>query len=718
MTSLVNNRWIPSPTDFAARVEVSDLDGFFSKKLVVEPGVVAFVLENGQSVGTVPSGVYTLESFSQRLAFWSKRPISAILARENPVYLELSCGDLPSREMLLVDVRVRVGIQVDDIALFQRNLLGARAVVSIADLEGMLAPVARQVMWEAIGRLSIRDLTSRQARVDLELAMTQAFGASLLRAGLKFVEVQTLAVSHHEYDAQRRRAGELWLQREGMALNEQQAQAAADQRLAEIRGQEKTQELEILAQQVAADHMEGELAARTRRIGIRKSLREAILAGKFDAENAADQLAAFRQQQDSQRAVRDDEYQTLLETLRERRADRADQRQQLLRRLAIEQQAELGSLRAQLDFAQASRSRMAEIELAKINDDEASRRWRRQLEQEAEAAAHQRDEQLKRIEADRQAALRAAQDLRDEAFRDIVGRQDVERVAGEIQIAQSQRSQRIAMVELEVRSAQQQAEHALRDRRAASERELQRNQGLDQLERIRLLQQLNIDFQRHESELRIREKQVDAELETLRDDKAATREVARLQALRGMSDLELVAGTSQTNAGMLADLLKHRATQQTAQEVARHGATVAQSQDAAMQALRQRLEQAESLAAHNLVNQKQRDTDQTIALMREMLLNQQEAFGKFGTNLENVTRNLGPHQPFPAPATIVVVPATGASQTGSTPVAGSAAGSVANSASTPAADGPPASPASNASASNASASSASASNADGSQRRG
>lgn len=697
MTSLVNNRWIPSPTDFAVRVEVSDLDGFFSKQLTVEPGVVAFVLENGQSVGTVPSGLYTLESFSQRLAFWSKRPISAILARENPVYLELSCGDLPTREMLLVDVRVRVGIQVDDIALFQRNLLGARAVVSLADLEGMLAPMARQVLWEAIGRLSIRDLTSRQSRVDLELAMTQAFGASLLRAGLKFVEVQTLSVSHHEYDAQRRRVGELWLQREGMQLDEQQAQAAADQRLAEIRGQERVNELDILAQQVDADRMEGELAARNRRIGIRKALREAILAGKFDAENAADQLAAFRQQHDSQRAVREDEYQTLLETLRDRRADRGAQRQQLLRRLEIEQQAELGSLRVQLDFAQTSRTRMAEIELAKINDDEAARRWLRQLQQEAEAAAHQRDERLKRVEADRQAALRTAQDQRDEALRDIVGRQDVDRVAGEIQIAQAQRSQRLAITELEVRTAQQQAEIALRDRRAASERELQRNQGLDQLERVRLLQEMNVNFQRQESELRIHEKRTEAELAMLRDDKAATREIARLQALRGLSDLELVAGSS--NSGMLVDLLKHRATQQTAQEVARHEATVALTQDAAMQALCQRLEQAESQAAHNLVNQKQRDTDQTIALMREMLLNQQDAFGKFGTNLENVTRNLGPHHPFPAPASVVVVPAAAGAPPASSQPAGApggvTGGSPADPASVRAANVPPANPASN-----------------------
>jgi len=649
-----NNRWIPSPSDFAARVELRDLSGFFSKQLVVEPGIVAFVLENGQSLGTLPSGSYTLESFSQRFKLWSNRQVAAIVTRESPVYIELSCCDLPSRELLLVDVRVRVGIQIDDIALFQRNLMGPNHAVSIADLEGILSPLAQQALWEAISRLSIRDLTSRQARTDLELAMMQAFGAALLRAGLKFVDVQTLSVVHHEYDAQRRRVGELWLQREGMELDEKQTQLAADQRLAEIRGQERSNELDILAQQVAADRMEGELAAKIRRIGIRKSLREAILANQFDEANAEDRLAAFRQQQDSQQALREDEYQTLLETLRERRGDRAAQRQQLLHRMEIEQQAELAAVRAQLDFAQTLRSRQAEIELTKVSDDEASRRWRRQLEQEAEAAEHHRNETLKRIEADRQAALQAAQDQRDESLREMLRRQEVDRVTGEIEVAQAQRSQRLAMVAIEVHAAQQQSELTLRDRRAASEREIQRNQQLDQLERARQLQQLNLDFQRQESELRIREKQVETELAALREDKLAAREVTRLQALRGMNDLELVAGGP--NANVLADLLKHRATQQTAQEIARHDATVAQANDSTMQALRQRLQQVESQAAQDLVGQKQRDTDQTIALMREMLLNQQEAFGKFGTNLENVTRNLGPHHPFPAPTPIIVMP--------------------------------------------------------------
>lgn len=657
MAEMQNNRWIPSDQDFAVRVEVDDLAGFFSKKLLIEPGVAAMVLDNGQSVGKVPSGLYTLESFAQRLAFWSSRRITAILTRENAVFLELSCDELPTREMLLVDVRVRVGIQVDDVALFQRNLLGAKAALTMSDLDNLLRPIARQAIWETIGRLSIRDLTGKQARADLELCMSQAFGTSLLRAGLKFTEVQTLSVAHPQYDEQRRRVGELWLQREGLEFDEQKAQLAADERLAAIRGQERTDELDILAQQVAADRMEGEVATKVRRVGIRKSLREAILADKFAEGNAEEQLAVFRQQVDTQKLLREDEYQSLVETVRARGADRDALRQQLLRRLEIEQQAELAALRLQFDHAQKVRTRQAEIELTKINDDEASRRWRQQLEKEAAEASQRHDMALQRIESDRQVALRAAQDQRDEALKEVLSRQEIDRSVGEIELARAQRAQRMATMELEIRSSQQQAEIDLKARRAHSEREINRNEQLDQLERLRQVQQLNIDYLRQEAELRIREKQVDAEIIVLREDKASQREIARLQSLRGMSDIELVAGAE--NASVLADLLKHRASEQTTQEVARANALASQLHDGKLEELRQRLQQAESQAAQNLVGQKQRDTDQTIALMREMLLNQQEAFGKFGTNLEHVTRNLGPQHPQVAPQVIVVQPPPG-----------------------------------------------------------
>ena len=51
MAELHNNRWVAGPDDFAVRVELADVSGFFSKTLTIEPGVRALFLERGVSVG-------------------------------------------------------------------------------------------------------------------------------------------------------------------------------------------------------------------------------------------------------------------------------------------------------------------------------------------------------------------------------------------------------------------------------------------------------------------------------------------------------------------------------------------------------------------------------------------------------------------------------------------------------------------------------------------
>ena len=77
---LNNNRWSVSEDDFAVRVMIPDVKGFFkgltslgSSQLIIEPGTRALVVEDGVLVGEVPPGSYTLESFDERLQFWRKK---------------------------------------------------------------------------------------------------------------------------------------------------------------------------------------------------------------------------------------------------------------------------------------------------------------------------------------------------------------------------------------------------------------------------------------------------------------------------------------------------------------------------------------------------------------------------------------------------------------------------------------------------------------------
>ena len=637
MTELHNNLWIAGEHDFATRVEITDVSGFFSKTLTIEPGVRAMILERGQTVGEVPPGQYTLQGLTDKLKFWTKKSITAILTRQGEVPLELECSGLATSELLDVEVAVRLGLQIDDVALFQKNLLASRPTLTLDDLKGIVQPIVQQALWETVGRMSIKDLTGDQARGDLELCISQSLGTALARNGLKFTQVQTLSVSHPEYDAHRRRTGQLWLQRLDLDHDRATAEVAADRLLAEIQQQEKTDELEVLAQHVASDRMEGDLAARIRRIGIRKQVRAAILAGQFDRLHSEEELGKFLQQRDTERLIRQDEYATLIATLENQTEDRAAVRVQLLRRLEVEQQSELSGLRVDLDFAQRLRTRQHEIDLTKLNDSEESRQWRAELERESATAQTRRAESLKQIEHDRELAHTSTTDRREDEWQETLHSQRLDRVQGEIALAQSDRVQRVDLIEIEMRKSRELTELDLKRRKAELEREVNNNASDDQMTRLLKVQEMNLAMSKAQHELRLMEQRQQVELETMKEDKQSEQSLKRIQAMRGMSAVELLAHSP--NAAIIADALKHKSTQRATVEVAKAQAAALQATGTKHEELYQKLNETERQSA-----------DRVIAAMKEAMQGQQATFQQFGSIIEGVTRNLAPQ-----PGSTVVV---------------------------------------------------------------
>ena len=77
--NLQHDRWSVSPAEFAVKVMIPDLKGFFgslpiigsvpkSRSLVIEPGTRALVIDDGILVGEVPPGEYTLPRQSLLMA--------------------------------------------------------------------------------------------------------------------------------------------------------------------------------------------------------------------------------------------------------------------------------------------------------------------------------------------------------------------------------------------------------------------------------------------------------------------------------------------------------------------------------------------------------------------------------------------------------------------------------------------------------------------------
>lgn len=103
---LKDNRWAVGANDFAARVIIPDLKGFFAKlpiigsapkqrSLVIEPGTRALVIDDGMLIGEVGPGDYTLETFLERLEFWRNKQATIFLTRAEDVPVEMDVLDAP-----------------------------------------------------------------------------------------------------------------------------------------------------------------------------------------------------------------------------------------------------------------------------------------------------------------------------------------------------------------------------------------------------------------------------------------------------------------------------------------------------------------------------------------------------------------------------------------------------------------------------------------------
>ncbi len=137
----------------------------------------------------------------------------------------------------------------------------------------------------------------------------------------------------HAYDEHRQKVGETWLLREGLEQQRALDELYSADELRKIQRQERTNELELLAENVGLDRQEGELAVKLRRVGILGQMREAVLADEFSQIETDEQLAKMLQQVDRDRLIRQDEWDALKAAYKAKQDDRQAARDHLVRKL-------------------------------------------------------------------------------------------------------------------------------------------------------------------------------------------------------------------------------------------------------------------------------------------------------------------------------------------------------------------------------------------------
>jgi|GEM_PF-1051747 hypothetical protein len=540
MAEIENLRWSVDSNDFATRLVIPDLKGVFrfgplelpkQRSLVIEAGTRALVVDEGCLVGEVSPGSYVLETFLERLQFWRERQVTVVLARQEDVALQLALK-VPTAEFLTVDAKVRLTVQIEDIAAFLENLLGAQERLLIKHVENsthrsvseLVSPLVRQALWGAIRSVSIKDLMTPGVQQQMSDTVTDAVCSSLKRYGLRFVEVQMVHIEHEDHDALAERSGDRWIE-------------------------DEEKRLQILRLETESELARDEVDKRLQRNSVRRELMSALNAGKMDGVNSEEEMRQFVLDIDRQKLLRREERDQLVFDYETNKQDRGIARQHGLKLLQLEQRLELENARVDLDHAVAARAIEHEIELSQLTHSKRNQDWQQKLQLERDRLQSARDERRKARDFKWDELRRDGVNRREEQTEQALQTQRLDAIADEIRISRRERKNRVAMLEIELKAHLEEQNLELTKRRKEWELEHANQKSDSQIDRMRRVQDMNLDFDH-------RRKQNELDLELLKDDRSHARELERIQAMGSLSAEAMIATANEGNAALLADLKK------------------------------------------------------------------------------------------------------------------------------------------------------------------
>ena len=577
---LVENRWIAGPDELAVFFGVQALSGIFVKTLRVPATARAYILQGGQAT-EVPQGEYEIEGFFSRLNHLLRDGHAEILVtRTNALPVAFHFDDLETAEHLAVDAQFAVSLRIENVPAFARHFMTMPGTVTTGQLRELLQPAVRQLAAEFVGSRSLHEMAGRrELRAEFDERLQGALRLLLADYGLGVAQVDTLALRHDKFDANRARIGTLWLAaderrvqmthaRQLEELYDEQAwhRIAREEQAARLRLRRLAlQEGETLDRgQVKLDHTERAIAMRAREIDLyarvaeAKNRREAIErgAGELLAELEHD-LAHKR----GQRAGVEAEWSHLqaLAAIRMRSALEVAQQEALqtrtLARQRFSQQLLTQQIRNKVEQAREIEDAVRQrAELARLRaSEEAAARQARALDEEENSAqfdlvvlanaarrrALEREEEW--IELQAQAKLRGharGEDL------------EAEGVAQKIAALRRDGGQQESIAQHEKLLRTIEAEH--RQARAGKEVELLAEERRHQQRRAEQEAAWQQELRRMGFERAERAAQLEHALALARI------EIARAESLDALDDTTKLAVAGAPNAAVLADYLKTR----------------------------------------------------------------------------------------------------------------------------------------------------------------
>lgn len=402
--ALAHNAWQARDDEFAARIHVANLKGFFGgRSLQVSPGSQAFVFDKGRNTAVVKAGSYTLDTFIQRLGrLGAESGIEAVVCREAPLPVVLRFYELLNRDYLPLNVEIGLSLEIADPASFVSNYMGpGRNAVTTAHMTDLLHPIMQQVLSEQLRQKGVEDLAAgERLRSELVRLLEQGLHNTLDRYGLRIAEVQTVQVQQTAYDDNNRIVAEAWLD-----SDRKRKELDANKRLTELHREEEMNAVEQVRHGLQIKRLLREAEYQGREDEYTRQLREVDLldrisqaetreaAIKLGAAEQLDRLTDERRRRGEQQAEEEADWQ-------QTRALARRERDQALQRMDELNRHEMEKLVVENDYQEQRQVRQLEIELARLSEDEAQRQRALQLEQEQQQAERERNERIRALDDD------------------------------------------------------------------------------------------------------------------------------------------------------------------------------------------------------------------------------------------------------------------------------------------------------------------------------
>lgn len=544
------NRWARNANDLAIRIEVDDVAGFWSHKLVVEPGTQAIIMADGRNLGVQGPGEYTLENLIDKAerfaALRVAQRMTAVIVDTEPFEMQFGCGGIFTNDPLRVGLGVRLLAQVKEPLKFYTTMLRSRVRFTREDLRQYLAPEIDNAAQAWLGQRSAHDLAVRlelkqELETHLELFLGDTFGLN----GLDFTRLRTMDYNLEHID-RIKDIEETYLLR----VTEMDTELAGRKQVFEVFTQEQLQELAEETQKVEIYE---------RRAKLRERMRQAVLSDKFSELENEQEMEQFLRQMDKENLIADDEWDRFKRTLHWQRDDELRQRKteledrdwartidledrerdraHLLARLNLEQQHDLRQIQLlqRLDLEPAELEHEQEMARQQLEGEIALESLKQEfrLSQQAQEANFRREQQNLDDISRRERALQDTQN------RLTLGLQQAQNQA---EIADIHRQQDQADAELGILLLEKMK--AVR-RKDEEERELQR---LRSKERD---MELDLRAEQRRLEMELQRKEVDYRHELERQAQEQQFELNWMERLKGMTPAELIVTARETDRAQL-----------------------------------------------------------------------------------------------------------------------------------------------------------------------